>query len=407
MRPNLIETNSWFSIKLFGNSNEVKKNDVSSATLRSRKVRLYPTTEQRKIILSWIKVCNKSYNETVKYLRNIDKIPSKLTLRTRMRKNFSNDLQERIRITRIPKHYVNDTIMDVHKAYTSAIANLKAKNIKHFRLRCKRDSFRRQTISIEKASFSKKYSTFAISALGKYMETEKHIEIENGRETRKDYDLRTINHDCRLQYNTLTKHMYLFVPEDRIKEAKVPEESISLDPGLRTFLTGYNGNNQFIEIGSDMNKYNNLVKSTDIKRSKFKNNKKYNKYIRKRHRKISNLVDDLHWKSINFLCNNYTTVKIGKLNTKSCISTTGNLYKGCRKPLQLLSHYTFRQRLKSKGEEYDSNIIEINEYKSSITCNKCKFENRLLGSSKIFRCPSCKMEMDRDWNASVNLFDRN
>ena len=71
-----------------------------------------------------------------------------------------------------------------------------------------------------------------------------------------------------------------------------------------------------------------------------------------------------------------------------------------------LSHYTFRQRLKSKAEEFGCVVIEMDESYTSLTCNSCKKINRSLGKSKSFHCPYCNFSIDRDWNAAMNIFEK-
>lgn len=68
-----------------------------------------------------------------------------------------------------------------------------------------------------------------------------------------------------------------------------------------------------------------------------------------------------------------------------------------------LQHYKFRELLKFKGSIYKSEIKEIDEFKTSMCCHNCKNENRNLGSSKIYKCVNCKIEIDRDINASINI----
>jgi len=69
-------------------------------------------------------------------------------------------------IYKIPKHTRDNAVKDAIKAYDSTLSNLKAGNIKHFRLREKRKDHHLASIVIEPSCFSKKMNGFASTVLG-------------------------------------------------------------------------------------------------------------------------------------------------------------------------------------------------------------------------------------------------
>ena len=46
----------------------------------------------------------------------------------------------------------------------------------------------------------------------------------------------------------------------------------------------------------------------------------------------------------------------------------------------------------------------VNEYKISKTCHNCMNEHKKLGGNKVYKCEKCKIEIDRDINASINIY---
>jgi len=68
------------------------------------------------------------------------------------------------------------------------------------------------------------------------------------------------------------------------------------------------------------------------------------------------------------------------------------------------SHFLFRQRLKSKAEEWGCQVHEVSEHYTSMNCGRCGRLNRKLGKSKHFKCPYCFFELDRDQNGARNIF---
>ena len=111
----------------------------------------------------------------------------------------------------------------------------------------------------------------------------------------------------------------------------------------------------------------------------------------------------MHWKTIKYLVKRFDNIIVGKLNTSGIVKKEGNLCRKLRTLALQLQHYTFRERLKFKGIEYNCNIIVQNEAYTSKTCGKCGELNRKLGSSKIFNCSRCKFKYDRDLNGARNI----
>ena len=139
----------------------------------------------------------------------------------------------------------------------------------------------------------------------------------------------------------------------------------------------------------------------------------WNKVIRTYYKKINNIVDDLHWKTIKYLTNNYDNILIGNLSTKSIVSnskrqykrTNNQLHKNTKRVAMLMSLYRFRQRLEYKCLFMKKGYALINEAYTSKTCTNCQFLHLNLGSNKVFKCPNrrCKMVLDRDINGARNI----
>jgi len=65
----------------------------------------------------------------------------------------------------------------------------------------------------------------------------------------------------------------------------------------------------------------------------------------------------------------------------------------------------FKRILKYKCEYYGIAFMEADRfYPSSKTCCKCGYiKNDLKLSDRIYQCPVCDNEIDRDYQASINL----
>ena len=177
---------------------------------------------------------------------------------------------------------------------------------------------------------------------------------------------------------------------------------ISLDPGFRTFLTGIS-NIHTIEYGI---KFNLLMKKKLTKIDIINNNpsiydERKKKLVSNLYRKLSNMVDNFHWKVIKHLTNNYRHVVIGNLSTKSLgESIEDKMLKRIAKHSRL---YVFRERLKYKCFLTGTKYYMANEYMTSKMCSGCSFINRNLGKAKKYNCPKCYLSIDRDLNAAKNI----
>ena len=69
------------------------------------------------------------------------------------------------------------------------------------------------------------------------------------------------------------------------------------------------------------------------------------------------------------------------------------------------SFYDFRNKLEQKCKELGIKVITANRfYPSSKKCSKCGYVHKDLKlKDRVFICPSCGFEIDRDLNASINL----
>ena len=332
------------------------------------------------------------YNKTIHIMRQrwFNKEPTSTNfkyLRTYCLKEEKNSIMKQYNA---PSHMLDGAIKLACASYKSAFSNFKNGHIRHFNIRYLKKNKKSHIFDIEKMCFNE--TSFYSSFLGK-----KILNKEN-------FSYKNINHDSKLHYNTETKIFTLLIPENvEIIENINNNEYISIDPGIRTFLTCLTNNSNF-EIN---NNNQSLIKSKLLEMDKIDNKKKIKnkkEVLRKRSLKIQNLITDLHWKSVNYLMKKeQTNIIIGNWSTKNCINRSNNLNKMTKRIASRLRYYEFLQKLKYKCNQYNKNIQIIDESYSSKLCSNCCEENKTLGSSKIFRCNNCKLIFDRDINGCRNI----
>ena len=71
------------------------------------------------------------------------------------------------------------------------------------------------------------------------------------------------------------------------------------------------------------------------------------------------------------------------------------------------SHYKFKKLLECKMERTGGRVIECQEHYTTKTCSHCGRINHNIKKQKVFKCPHCNLETDRDINAARNIFLKN
>lgn len=210
---------------------------------------------------------------------------------------------------------------------------------------------------------------------------------------------------------------FFMIPHASLKQAPIPSSKVcSLDPGVRTFQTGYDPEGLAFEISPNQASILHKKRKIEALQSDLEgvSSKRARRVIKKRIRslyaKITNCVKDLHHKSSRILVDSYEEVVLPKFNSSKMLK------KGERTIdpktaylMQTLSHYTFRELLHHKMEAYGRKLILCTEEYTSKTCGRCGKLNHDLGSDKVFVCPhhACRFVADRDINAARNIFIKN
>ncbi len=189
---------------------------------------------------------------------------------------------------------------------------------------------------------------------------------------------------------------------------------IGLDPGVRTFLTGFDGENIF-EIGNgSISSVAILCQRLDKIRSKEALSKgRSNKRLRWKLRKLSedlrtrirNLTNEVHNKSSALLTKNYKHIFLPTFETsKMVVKKKRKIRSKTARNMLTWSHYRFKQTLKFHAFKRGCVVHDVTEEYTSKTCSKCGHVHEKLGGNKKFKCPSCGHQLPRDWNGAINVF---
>ena len=187
-----------------------------------------------------------------------------------------------------------------------------------------------------------------------------------------------------------------YISEDELRSKPMVDNDdiISLDPGVRKFISFYSPRGDCGVSGHDLSpwigKMLGRIKKAHTKRKQAKLT-----------RRLENSVEDYHWKLCHWLLRNYRTVLVPRLYV---CKNTG---KYLRDRQRYMNHCGFVDRLRCKVLDYPGRrVIECKEYWTSKTCGQCGVVNKKITTQEVFSCRKCGFECDRDINGARNILLR-
>lgn len=184
--------------------------------------------------------------------------------------------------------------------------------------------------------------------------------------------------------------------ETKDKAHTTTGKSVGIDFGLKTFLTlsdNTSYNSPLIYLKS-LKELQSKQRKLSLKKKGSNNRKKAKLELAKFHIKLANQRKDYFFKLSNELAKKYDNIFIEDLNLKAMAKIWG-------RKINDLAFNEFINILATK-----TNVIKINKfYPSSKTCSCCGYIKEDLSlKDRIFDCPNCKAKLDRDYNASLNIY---
>ena len=444
--PKQLDKNNWFQTEVYtGNYHyfkiKKKKTDQNTnAIIKCRKIKLFLKKYQKQYFHQIIGTYRYFYNRTVAYLNNYDKKlktswffsdiskdGSKIIINTdgknpynfiSMRSLLKKDLPDWI-LPNYPSHLIDQAINECFDKFNTCLSNyMRTKKKFTFKFKSKKEII--QTINLEKSMINAKTNSIFYN----WKLADEYL--FRNLKTSENFDKYKIKGSS-IGYHKILKKFMLNLNYQSNSKVNDNKKICSIDPGIKNFLTVYS-QSKVLQIGKNTTeKIYKVCKEIDIIQSRM--NRKYfhvknkltseKKYVhvnsRKRkslrnalHRKIEylkNLKNDLHNKSIKYLCSNYQKIVYPPFESQKMVS---NLNGKTARMMYNLSFYKFKQKLISKGKETNTEIIIKPEFFTSKTCGKCgKLNLNLKKCDEIFNCSYCKLKIGRDINGARNILLRN
>ena len=411
--------------------------------ITSKKLRIYPSSTQKKFFEKCFGVTRHVYNNVVNFVNNsktktyekykIKKCKNKKCDQNyfckehkhlnKIKYEFKNSLPflrkntmindkdlkpDNFWLKEIPYDTRQLSIKDFVMAHKAAITNFRNKNIKKFQMNFKSKKNLNQMFNIDKRAIDIKLNLFKRRKTGK-------LRIRNKTKKWIKENMKSIDCNCKIQKMYPNKY-YLIVSQKKQKQKQNQKHNVvSLDPGMRTFQTFYSPDGIVGKLGHNFadekllplgKRIDNLT-SIRSKCKKYKTRSNLRKRMALLRTKIKNITSNLHWKTIKFLCDNFKTILLPTFETKKmshkikrCITSKTT------RMLLSLSHYKFKQKLLYMGSKRGNRVIIVNEAFTTKTCGKCGEINQNIGGKKIFKCNKCGICVDRDINGARNILLR-
>ncbi|WP_229414235.1 MULTISPECIES: transposase [Moorena] len=348
------------------------------------KIRVFPSKELHKIWKTWLNAYRWIYNWSVAMLKNGYK-GSAYDLQKLARKVDRPDW-----VNQLPGHQLQEAVADAIDSFKQAKANQGYVKFKS----CRET---RQVIKFKAGDFKKKCW---------YPTKVKGLSYRSPQGFPEECIYGT-------QLVWIKGKWYGIFPEYIEPIPTAQDKVIALDPGVRTFITGFDGKT-YVEIGSgDIGRIQRLCQQLDrlmsrIDLSSAKRQRRAMKNAAHRLRqKIQNLIKDCHNKSASFLVNNYKLIFLPTFETSvMVVKSARKLNKKTARNMLTWSHYKFRQHLTQMADRHDVLVVLVNESYTSKTCPECGQIHEKLGGSKKFQCPKCGFSLPRDWNGARNIMIR-
>jgi putative transposase len=147
-----------------------------------------------------------------------------------------------------------------------------------------------------------------------------------------------------------------------------------------------------------------LQKALSRKKKGSKNYEKTRIKLAKLYKYARNLINDYLHKVTTWLIENYDIIYVENISVKKLIQM--NKAKKLRRHILQANYFKFLEMLMYKAKLYGKQVIKVSPKNTSKKCSRCGYINQKLTlDNRIFKCPKCGLEIDRDYNAALNILN--
>ena len=211
-----------------------------------------------------------------------------------------------------------------------------------------------------------------------------------------------------LKRQSNTKYFAIIQTEQEKQPLSKTEKSIGIDVGISSFAVDSDGNSfenpKFID--QTLQKIKKEQRKLSKKKKGSQNRHKQKLKLAKLHEKVVNQRKDYLHKISRYYINKYDTICVEDLQIFR-MTKAGERDHRSRKTLHRhildASWGQFMNYLEYKAENADKQVIFINPKNTTQRCSQCGQIVQKELSDRLHECPFCKVILNRDYNASLNI----
>lgn len=353
---------------------------------KAKRIRIYPTAEQKNLFRQWLGTSRYVYNETVKHLA----LPKEERAGHWMgaAKIVLPSLPDWAGA--IPYQIKKIAVEDAYKAFSNGIRKLTQTGESfdlHFRSRRnpKQSCFIPASALKDAGIYPRLAGNLARAEDFPDNPRDSRLVCENGR------------------WFVLVPHRVPIVP------AENQGRTVALDPGIRTFLTGFSEDRAFKLGEGDFARIARLCVHLDrllskIAKAKCRRKARLKKAASRLRWKIRDLVDELHFQSIRFLLDRFDLILLPTFETKDMAARVKRKIRAKSVRAMLgYAFFRFGQRLEAAAKRVGKAVLRVNEAYTSKTASWTGEIKRIGGAKTI---ASAGIVVDRDHNGARGIFLR-
>ena len=205
---------------------------------------------------------------------------------------------------------------------------------------------------------------------------------------------------CTIHRSSTGKWYVCFSVECEPERLPACPEQVGIDVGLKTFATLSTGEeidnprffrNEEKALAKVQRKHSRLAKGTPERR-------KHRKAVARVHERIAWRRENFTHQESHKIVHSYGVIcvedlQVNRMTHNHCLA----------KSIVDASWSAFFSQVHSKAEEAGRLYIAVNPAYTSQTCSTCGHRQKMPLDVRVFKCPCCHVQLDRDLNAALNI----
>ena len=180
------------------------------------------------------------------------------------------------------------------------------------------------------------------------------------------------------------------------------EDTVGLDLGVLNFVHDSVGRSiGRLDLSTERERLEREQRSLSRKQYESNNWEKQRRRVAEVHARMSNKKRDYKHKLAHFYATAYDAVFVENLDVQSMLESEGNARNKSE-----VGWSDFRSILEHHCDKHGTHYVEVPAHGTTKECACCGVETAKPLWVREHSCPSCGFELDRDWNAALNVKSR-